>query len=145
MSQRSSLRSQPDVSDGLQWAISPPSRCSSLWRRILCQSIFVRVAIRLGDGFVASLLAHPGGTVTGRSPPRDQYGPIGGKWLEVLKETAPRLTRVMMIYHPETPNPSKPSERLSFAEAAPRFGVEGLADLAGASVSRYAGDDLKVS
>jgi putative tryptophan/tyrosine transport system substrate-binding protein len=28
---------------------------------------------------------------------------MGGKWLEVLKETAPRLARVMTILHPETP------------------------------------------
>jgi putative ABC transport system substrate-binding protein len=80
--------------------------------------IFVGVGDPVGDGFVASL-AHPGGNITGFA---GTDGPIGGKWLEVLKETAPHLTRVMMIYHPETP--IHQAFWRSLAEAAPRFGVE---------------------
>jgi putative ABC transport system substrate-binding protein len=80
--------------------------------------VFVGVGDPVGDGFVASL-AHPGGNITGFA---GTDGPIGGKWLEVLKETAPHLTRVMMIYHPETA--IHQGFWRSFAEAAPRFGVQ---------------------
>jgi len=64
-------------------------------------------------------LAHPGGNITGFA---GTDGPIGGKWLEVLKETAPHLTRVMMLMHPETP--IHQAFWRSFEAAAPRFDVE---------------------
>jgi putative ABC transport system substrate-binding protein len=60
--------------------------------------VFVGVGDPIGDGFVPSL-AHPGGNITGFA---GFDGPIGGKRLEVLKETVPHITRVMMIMHPET-------------------------------------------
>ena len=62
--------------------------------------VFVGVGDPMGDGFVASL-AHPGGNITGFA---GTDGPIGGKWLEVLKETAPHVTRVMMIIIPRHPS-----------------------------------------
>src|SRR5436190_13927677 len=80
--------------------------------------VFVGVGDPVGDGFVASL-AHPGGNTTGFA---GTDGPIGGKWLEMLQETAPHLTRVMMIFHPETP--IHQAFWRSLQEAAPRFGVE---------------------
>jgi putative tryptophan/tyrosine transport system substrate-binding protein len=79
--------------------------------------VFVGVGDPIGDGFVPSL-AHPGGNITGFA---GTDGPIGGKWLEVLKETAPHLTRVMMLMHPETP--IHQAFWRSFEAAAPRFGV----------------------
>ena len=60
--------------------------------------MFVSVGDPVGEGFVASL-AHPGGNITGFS---SYDGPMGSKWLELLKETAPNLTRILTIYHPET-------------------------------------------
>jgi putative tryptophan/tyrosine transport system substrate-binding protein len=80
--------------------------------------VFVAVGDPIGDGFVPSL-AHPGGNITGFA---GTDGPIGGKWLEVLKETAPHVTRVMMIMHPETP--IHQAFWRSFEAAAPRFSVE---------------------
>jgi putative ABC transport system substrate-binding protein len=50
--------------------------------------VFVGVGDPIGDGFVSSL-AHPGGNITGFA---GFDGPIGGKWLEVLKETVPQIT-----------------------------------------------------
>jgi putative tryptophan/tyrosine transport system substrate-binding protein len=47
---------------------------------------------------------------------------MGGKWLEVLKETAPHLTRIMTIFHPETR--IQQAFWHSVQAAAPRFGVE---------------------
>ena len=61
--------------------------------------LFAQVGDPVGSGFVASL-AHPGGNITGFA---GYDGTMGGKWLEVLKETAPNLSRVMTIFHPETP------------------------------------------
>ena len=43
--------------------------------------VFVAVGDPVGSGFVASL-AHPGGNITGFA---SYDGPMGGKWLEVLK------------------------------------------------------------
>ena len=61
--------------------------------------VFVGVGDPVGDGFVASL-AHPGANITGFA---GTDAPMAGKWLEVLKETAPDVTRVMAIVHLETP------------------------------------------
>ena len=61
--------------------------------------VFVGVGDPVGDGFVASL-AHPGANITGFA---GTDAPMAGKWLEVLKETAPHLIRAMAIVHLETP------------------------------------------
>src|SRR6516165_8937038 len=50
---------------------------------------------------------------------------IGGKWLELLKEIAPHVTRVAVILHPETP-PNVGFLRAAEA-AAPSFGVKVIA------------------
>jgi putative ABC transport system substrate-binding protein len=78
--------------------------------------VFVGVGDPVGDGFVASL-ARPDGNITGFA---GNHGPMGGKWLEVLKETAPHLTRIQAIYHPETP--VHQAFWHSIREAAPRLG-----------------------
>jgi putative tryptophan/tyrosine transport system substrate-binding protein len=60
--------------------------------------VFAGVGDPVGSGFVASL-ARPGGNVTGF----ESYQPsMGQKWLEVLKDAAPSLTRALVIMHPET-------------------------------------------
>jgi len=55
--------------------------------------VFAIVADPVGAGFVDSL-ARPGGNVTGFTP--FEYG-ISGKWLELIKELAPRVTRVAVL------------------------------------------------
>jgi putative ABC transport system substrate-binding protein len=55
--------------------------------------VFVQLADPVGSGIVASL-ARPGGNITGFA--NDEYS-IGGKWLEVLKEAAPQVARVLFI------------------------------------------------
>jgi putative ABC transport system substrate-binding protein len=60
--------------------------------------VFVGVGDPVGSRFVASL-ARPGGNITGFA----SHAPsMGGKWLEVLNETAPHVTRVLAIMHVET-------------------------------------------
>ena len=80
--------------------------------------VFVGVGDPVGSGFVASL-ARPGGNITGFASHEPS---MGGKWLEVLKETAPHITRVLAIMHPETP--SHQAMWRSIEEAAPRLGIE---------------------
>jgi putative tryptophan/tyrosine transport system substrate-binding protein len=83
--------------------------------------IFVIVADPIGSGFVASF-PKPGGNVTGFVVTE---GSLGGKWLELLKEIAPRVNRAALLFNPST---------ASFAEiylnplkaAAASFGVEAL-------------------
>lgn len=58
--------------------------------------VFVQVADPVGAGMVASM-EHPGGNITGFANINDA---IGGKWLQLLKEAAPRLTRVVIIRNP---------------------------------------------
>jgi putative ABC transport system substrate-binding protein len=61
--------------------------------------VFAGIGDPVGSGFVASL-ARPGENITGF----ESFVPsMGGKWLEVLKETAPQITRAIAILHPETP------------------------------------------
>jgi putative tryptophan/tyrosine transport system substrate-binding protein len=55
--------------------------------------VFAQVIDPVGIGFVASL-ARPGGNITGFSV--FEYG-LSGKWLELLKEIAPRVTRVAVL------------------------------------------------
>jgi len=58
--------------------------------------VFVNVPDPVGAGFVHSL-ARPGGNATGFSV--FEYG-IGSKWLELLKEIAPSVTRVAVLRDP---------------------------------------------
>jgi putative tryptophan/tyrosine transport system substrate-binding protein len=60
--------------------------------------VFALVADPVGSGFVASF-ARPGGNVTGFVIVE---GSLGGKWLELLKEIAPRVVRVAMLFNPST-------------------------------------------
>jgi putative ABC transport system substrate-binding protein len=60
--------------------------------------VFVLVPDPVGDGFVASL-ARPGGNITGVT---NFEFPMGGKWVEFLKEIAPHLSNVALIFNPET-------------------------------------------
>jgi putative tryptophan/tyrosine transport system substrate-binding protein len=59
--------------------------------------VFTIVYEPVAQGFVQSV-AHPGGNITGFS---NVEPTIGGKWLELLKEIAPRITRVAFIFSPE--------------------------------------------
>ena len=70
--------------------------------------VFTQVVDPVGGGFVDSL-ARPGGNTTGFM--LFEYG-IGGKWLELLREIAPRVTRVGVLRDPavsSAPRSSAPS------------------------------------
>jgi putative ABC transport system substrate-binding protein len=60
--------------------------------------VFALVADPIGSGFVASF-PQPGGNVTGFVTMEPT---MAGKWLELLKEIAPRVARVAMLFNPAT-------------------------------------------
>jgi putative ABC transport system substrate-binding protein len=60
--------------------------------------VFVTVADAIASGFVANL-ARPGGNITGLMLDNPEQG---GKWVQLLKEIAPRTERVALLFHPET-------------------------------------------
>src|SRR6516164_3781526 len=60
--------------------------------------VFALVADPIGSGFVASF-AKPGGNVTGFVSIEPT---MAGKWLELLREIAPRATRVAFLFNPAT-------------------------------------------
>jgi putative ABC transport system substrate-binding protein len=81
--------------------------------------VFATVADPVGSGFVASF-ARPGGNATGFAV---YEASLGGKWLELLKETVPSVSRVVVIFNPATA-PFAENFLKSLNNAAPSFGVE---------------------
>jgi len=80
--------------------------------------VFVLVTDPLFSGFVQSL-GRPGGSVTGFSVFESS---VGGKWLALLKEAAPAVSRVSLLFNPETA-PFAEGYRRSAEAAAPTLGI----------------------
>jgi len=80
--------------------------------------VFVLVIDPVGAGFVASL-ARPGGNATGFTI--FEYG-MSGKWLELLKEIAPRVTRAAVLRDPTIA--SGIGQFAAVQAVAPSLGVE---------------------
>src|SRR5690242_19891491 len=62
--------------------------------------VFTRIADPIGAGFVDNL-ARPGGNITGFMI--FEYS-LSGKWLGLLKQIAPRITRVAVLRDPSNPS-----------------------------------------
>jgi len=84
--------------------------------------IFANVVDPIGSGFVASL-ARPGGNVTGFTLVESS---IVGKWLELLKEIAPRVNRVAFLFQPAAA-PYAQYYLDVFKAAAPSLGIAAIA------------------
>jgi putative tryptophan/tyrosine transport system substrate-binding protein len=84
--------------------------------------VFGAVADPVGEGFVEGL-NRPGGNITGFL---FSEASIGGKWIELLKEIAPDLKQVAMLFNPETA-PGRGSHYLpSFQDAARSLKIKAL-------------------
>jgi putative ABC transport system substrate-binding protein len=83
--------------------------------------VFVLVPDPVGQGFVDSL-ARPGGNVTGFT--LYEFG-MGGKWLQLLKEIAPRVTRAAVIRDATTTGGV--GQFAAIQSMAPSLGVEAVA------------------
>jgi putative ABC transport system substrate-binding protein len=85
--------------------------------------VFVLVSDPVGNGFVEDW-AKPGGNITGFT---DFEPPMADKWLELLKQAAPHITQVAVLFNPETA-PGGGSIFLGPIEkAAPAFGLNWMA------------------
>ena len=80
--------------------------------------VMVLVGDPVGSGLVANL-AHPGGNVTGLSL---MIPDLTAKQLQLLKEAIPRLTRVSVLWNPDTPRYAKVVEDLK--AVAPSLSIE---------------------
>jgi putative ABC transport system substrate-binding protein len=80
--------------------------------------VFAVVADAVSGGYVDSL-ARPGGNVTGFTA--FEYS-MGGKWLELLKEVAPQMTRVAVLRDPTIAG--GPGQLGAIQAMAPSIGVE---------------------
>jgi putative tryptophan/tyrosine transport system substrate-binding protein len=80
--------------------------------------VFTMVTDPVSDGFVASL-AHPGGNITGFTIFEHSFA---GKWLEMLKEAVPNMTRVAVMQNPD--HPAWNAYLHAIGAIAPRLGVE---------------------
>jgi putative tryptophan/tyrosine transport system substrate-binding protein len=83
--------------------------------------VFLRVSDPVAQGFITSV-TQPGGNVTGFSAYEFS---IGGKWLNLLKEVAPGLERVAVMFNPDTSPQSKFFIQVIEA-AASSLGVEAI-------------------
>jgi putative tryptophan/tyrosine transport system substrate-binding protein len=98
---------------------STPATAAMLQATRTIPVIFALVADPVGSGFVASL-PRPGGNVTGFTP---IVGSLGGKWVELLKEIAPSVGRISMMFNPQTATYVE-GYLSSFKAAAASLGME---------------------
>jgi putative tryptophan/tyrosine transport system substrate-binding protein len=109
---------QPDII----LAQSTPNTAALLQQTRTIPIVLTQGTDPVGAGFVASL-SRPGGNVTGFI---NLEASLGGKWLELLKQIAPRVNRVAFLFNPATA--SYFEYYLSpFKAAAASFGVEPIA------------------
>ena len=108
---------QPDV------ILSPttPTTAALLQQTRTIPIIFAIVSDPVGSGFIASF-AKPGGNVTGFIILEPT---LAGKWLELLKEIAPRIARVALLFNPATA-PYAEYYLNPFKAAAASFAVEAI-------------------
>jgi putative tryptophan/tyrosine transport system substrate-binding protein len=101
---------------------STPTTAALLQETRTIPIIFANIVDPVGSGFIASL-PRPGGNITGFI---DNEASMVGKWLELLKEIAPRVNRVAFLFNPTTATYAE--YYLSpFKAAAASFAVEAIA------------------
>jgi putative ABC transport system substrate-binding protein len=109
---------QPDVI----LSHTTPTTAALLQQTRTIPIIFATVSDPVGSGFVASF-PRPGGNVTGFTLIEPT---MAGKWLELLKEIAPRVNRVAFLFNPATATYFEYYMN-SFKAAAASFDVEAIA------------------
>jgi putative ABC transport system substrate-binding protein len=105
---------KPDVIFG-----APTAAAVALYRETrTIPVVFAQVTDPIGLGLVESV-SRPGGNITGFA--LFEYA-IGLKWLELLKQIAPHVTRVAILYDPE--QPTSPGYITTIEAAASSFRVQ---------------------
>jgi putative ABC transport system substrate-binding protein len=102
--------------------ISTPVTAAVMQETHTIPIVFLQNFDPVGSGFVKSLAA-PGGNITGFT---SYEAAMASKWLEVLKEVAPRVARVAIIYNPQTA-PFAGALLRSLETAGPVFAIQPIA------------------
>jgi putative ABC transport system substrate-binding protein len=100
-----------------------PTTASLLQQTRTIPIVFVIVSDPVGSGFVASF-PRPGGNITGFT---NIEPTMAGKWLELLKEIAPSVARVALLFNPATA-PYAEYYLGPLKAAAASFAVEAIAE-----------------
>ena len=108
---------QPD----LIFSSSTPTTVLLLQQTRTIPIIFANIVDPVGSGLVESL-PRPGGNVTGFL---NLEASMTGKWLELLKEIAPRVARVAIVFNPSTA-PYAEIYLNPFKTAAASLGMEAI-------------------
>ena len=82
--------------------------------------VFVQVSDPIGTGFITNL-AHPGGNITGFT---NFESSMVGKWVEMLKEMAPGISRIAFLFNPDTAPYVRRYYQSSLEASARSLGVE---------------------
>ena len=114
---RELLALQPDV----LFAVSNTSMAALHAEHSNIPTVFAMVSDPVGMHYVESF-SRPGGNVTGFTP----FEPsLGGKWVSLIKEVAPKLEHIGVVYNPEPGNNSS-AFRKSIDEAASKVGIASI-------------------
>ena len=106
----------------LIFSTNTPATATLLQQTRTIPIVFVQVTDPVGGGFIESI-PRPGGNVTGFIT---MAPTMASKWLELLKEIAPRVKRVAFLFNPATA-PYFEYYLNPFKAAAPSFAVEAIA------------------
>jgi len=112
---RELVQSQPDLIE----VTSTPATAAILRETQTIPVVFAVVSDPVGSGFIQSL-TRPGKNATGFINIEQS---MGGKWVELLKEIAPKTSRASMLFNPKT-SPQTGYYRPSLEAAAPTLGVD---------------------
>jgi putative tryptophan/tyrosine transport system substrate-binding protein len=88
------VASQPDVIH----VATTPGTAAILMETRKIPVVFTIVSDPIGSGFVENF-SHPGGNATGFV---NIEASMGGKWVQILKEIAPHVSRVTLLFNPAT-------------------------------------------
>ena len=99
-------------------AVGFPAAAALRQQSLSVPIVFVQVAYPVSAGFVTNL-ARPEGNITGFT--NFEFS-IGGKWLQLLKQCAPALSRIAVMFEPA--NPTWTAYLRTIEAAAPSFGVQ---------------------
>jgi len=98
-------------------ASGAPATAALRQQTLSVPNVFVQVVDPVSAGFVTNL-GRPEGNITGFS---NFEISIGGKWLQLLKESAPSINRIAVVFDPA--NPTWVAYLRTIEAAAPSFGV----------------------
>lgn len=99
-------------------AATTPAATTMRQQTLSMPIVFVQVPDPVAVGLMTNL-ARPEGNITGFT---NFDFSVGEKWLQVLKQTAPRTNRVQVLFDPS--NPSWTAYLRSIETAAPKFGMQ---------------------